>query len=141
MIIGLTGRNASGKSEVANYLRQRGFTSYSLSDVLRDELKARRKTVTRTNLIWLGNKLRDTYGPSVLADKIMDRLQDDHHYVIDSFRNPEEVKAFRRTKDFRLISVEATPKQRFERMLLRNREADARTFEEFVKHENKELHS
>jgi dCMP deaminase len=141
MIIGLTGRNASGKSEVANYLRQRGFTSYSLSDVLRDELKARRKTVTRTNLIWLGNKLRDTFGPSVLADKIMDKLQDDHHYVIDSFRNPEEVKAFRRTKDFRLLSVEATPKKRFERMLLRNREADARTFEEFVKHENKELHS
>lgn len=141
MIIGLTGRNASGKGEVANYLKARGFTFYSLSDVLREEMKRLKKPVTRTNLIWLGNKLRDEKGPSVLADKILGRLQDDHHYVIDSFRNPEEVKAFRRTKDFVLISVEASQKVRFERMLSRNRESDARTFDEFVKHENKELHS
>lgn len=141
MIIGLTGRNASGKGEVAQYLKDRGFTFYSLSDVLREELKKKKKTVTRINLIWLGNKLRDEKGPSVLADKIMGRLQDDHHYVIDSFRNPEEVKAFRRTKDFVLVSVEASQKKRFERMLSRNREADARTFDEFVRHENKELHS
>ena len=118
MIIGLTGRNASGKGEVAQYLKERGFTFYSLSDVLRDELKRKKKTITRVNLIWLGNKLRDEKGPSVLADKIMDRLQDDHHYVIDSFRNPEEVKAFRRTreKDFVLLSVEASAKKRFERI-------------------------
>ncbi len=143
MIIGLTGRNASGKGEVANYLKERGFTFYSLSDVLREELKKKKKPVTRTNLIWLGNKLRDEKGPSVLADSILCRLQDDHHYVIDSFRNPEEVKAFRRTKgkDFVLISVEASQRQRFERLLSRNREADAKTFEEFVRHENKELHS
>src|SRR5687768_12793857 len=112
MIIGLTGRNASGKGEVAEYLKRRGFTFYSLSDVLREELKKRRKPVTRNNLIWLGNKLRDEQGPSVLADHILDRLQDDHHYVIDSFRNPEEVKAFRRTKDFLLVCVEASPKTR-----------------------------
>ncbi len=141
MIIGLTGRNASGKGEVANYLKARGFTFYSLSDVLREELNKKKKPVTRTNLIWLGNKLRDEKGPSVLADKILDRLQDDHHYVIDSFRNPEEVKAFRRTKEFTLISVEASQKKRFERLISRNRESDARTFAEFVKHENKELRS
>jgi dCMP deaminase len=141
MIIGLTGRNASGKGEVAQYLKERGFTFYSLSDVLREELKKKKKPVTRTNLIWLGNKLRDEFGPSVLADKILGRLQDDHHYVIDSFRNPEEVKAFRRTKDYVLISVEASQKKRFERLLSRNREADAKTFDEFVKHENKELRS
>src|SRR4051812_33810008 len=100
MIIGLTGRNASGKGEVAQYLKARGFTFYSLSDVLREELRKRKKIITRNNLIWLGNKLRDEKGPSVLADLILDKIQDDHHYVIDSFRNPEEVKAFRRTKDF-----------------------------------------
>ena len=139
MIIGLTGRNASGKGEVADYLKARGFTFYSLSDVLREELKKRKKPITRDNLIRLGNHLRDTYGPSVLADKILDKIQDDHHYVIDSFRNPEEVKAFRRTKDFVLISVEASPEKRFERMNRRNREQDAKTFEEFVRQEKQEL--
>ncbi|MFN0118130.1 MAG: deaminase [Elusimicrobiota bacterium] len=141
MIIGLTGRNASGKGEVAEYLKTRGFTFYSLSDVLREEMKKLKKPVTRTNLIWLGNKLRDEKGPSVLADGILTKLEDDHHYVIDSFRNPEEVKAFKRTKDFILICVEASPKVRFERMHLRNREQDAKTFSEFLQHEKKELHS
>ena len=141
MIIGLTGRNASGKGEVAQYLKARGFIFYSLSDVLREELRKRRKPVTRNNLIVLGNKLRDTYGPSVLADKILERVEDDHHYVIDSFRNPEEVKAFRRTKDFRLISVESSPRVRFDRMHLRNREQDARTFDEFIRQEKRELSS
>src|SRR4051812_48411507 len=111
MIIGLTGKNASGKGEVSAYLKQRGFTYHSLSDVLRDELRRRRKSITRNNLIFLGNNLRVEFGPSVLADKILKRIEDDHHCVIDSFRNPEEVKAFRRGhREFRLISVDATPK-------------------------------
>lgn len=139
MIIGLTGKNASGKGEVGEYLAERGFTFYSLSDVLRDELKKRKKTATRDNLTDLGNELRDKFGPSVLADKILDKLEDDRHYVIDSFRNPEEVKAFKRTKDFALLSVEASPRVRFQRMHARNRESDARTFEQFVKIENREL--
>src|SRR5437763_1978202 len=133
MIIGLTGKNASVKGEVANYLKERGFTFHSLSDVLRDQLRKLKKPVTRANLIWLGNKLRDENGPSVLADLILGKIQDDHHYVIDSFRNPEEVKAFRRTKDFLLLSIEASPRVRFLRMHTRNREADARTFPEFAK--------
>lgn len=142
MIIGLTGKNASGKGEVAAYLKTRGFTYYSLSDVLREELKRRRKPITRNNLIFLGNKLRDENGPSVLADKILKRIEDDHHYVVDSFRNPEEVKAFRRSaRDFRLVAVEASPKTRFDRMHLRNREADARTYKEFITQEKRELSS
>lgn len=138
MIIGLTGKNASGKGEVAAYLKERGFAYYSLSDVLRDELKKAKKTLTRDNLIWLGNKLRNEFGPSVLADKILDWIEDDRHYIIDSFRNPEEVIAFRRTKDFVLLSVEATPQKRFERLKSRNRDGDSKSFEEFQKHEEKE---
>lgn len=139
MIIGLTGRNASGKGEVAQYLIERGFFFYSLSDALRDELKRVRKPVTRTNLTWLGNNLRNEFGPSILAEKIIKKIEDDRHYVIDSFRNPEEVQAFRRTKDFVLISIEASPKLRFERMKARNRERDAQTFKEFLDIEQREL--
>jgi len=138
MIVGLTGRNASGKSEVGNYLEQRGFTSYSLSDVLRTECKKIKKSITRDNLTDLGNELRNEFGPSVLADKILDQIEDDRHYVVDSFRNPEEVKAFRRTKDFILVGIGASQKKRYERLKARKREADAQTFEEFVRHEARE---
>ena len=39
MIIALTGKNASGKGETATYLKSKGFSYYSLSDELREELK------------------------------------------------------------------------------------------------------
>jgi len=138
MIIGLTGKNASGKGEVAEFLKTRGFTFYSLSDVLRAEIKKLKKPATRDQLTWLGNKLRNEFGPSVLADKILEKLEDDRHYVIDSFRNPEEVKAFRRTKDFTLLGIEASPKKRFERLQMRGREKDAKTYNHFLKHEARE---
>ena len=41
MIIGLTGKNAAGKGEVARFLQDKGFYYHSLSDVLREELKKR----------------------------------------------------------------------------------------------------
>jgi dCMP deaminase len=138
MIIGLTGKNASGKGEVGNYLKERGFTFYSLSDVLREELKKLEKPQTRDNLTWLGNQLRNEFGPSVLADKILDWIEDDRHYVIDSFRNPEEVIAFKRTKDFALLSVEASPQKRFERIRDRKRVGDPKTYEEFLAIEKRE---
>jgi len=141
MIIGLTGKNASGKGEVGIYLKKRGFTFFSLSDVLRAELKKIKKPITRKNLTWLGNKLRNERGPSVLADKIFEELEVDRHYVVDSFRNPEEVKAFRRTTDFLLYSIEASPKKRYERISKRKRENDPRSYPQFLKQENKEASS
>ena len=38
-VIGLTGTNAAGKGEVANYLKNQGYAYFSLSDAIRDELK------------------------------------------------------------------------------------------------------
>ena len=64
MIIGLTGKNAAGKGEVAKFLETRGFHYFSLSDVLREELKRRRLAPTRDHLTRVGNELREHYGPS-----------------------------------------------------------------------------
>jgi dephospho-CoA kinase len=141
MIIGLTGKNASGKGEVGKYLETKGFTFFSLSDVIRDELQKRNRPLTRDNLTQLGNELRKKGGTSVLADRILKKLDPSRNYVIDSFRNPDEVQAFKKRPDFTLISVEATQKTRYERMVARNREKDAQTFEDFVRIENRELNS
>ncbi len=138
MIIGLTGKNAAGKGEVAKFLQERGFQYHSLSDVLRQELKDRRLTSTRDNLTQIGNDLREEHGPAVLADRILARLTDGPHYVIDSFRNPAEVEAFRRRQDFLLWAVTASPKIRFLRIKVRARENDPDTLEQFVKVEKRE---
>ncbi len=107
MIIGLTGKNGSGKGEVARYLQERGFQYYSLSDVLREEAGKEGKPITRDVLVDLGNRLRSQHGPSVLAEKIFSRLDPEKHYVIDSVRHPSEVGVFRRRADFMLALVKA----------------------------------
>ena len=133
MIIGLTGRNAAGKGEVAEFLKARGFLYYSLSDVIREEIEKQGKPITRQNLIECGNALRQEYGCSVLAERILKRIDLDKNYVVDSFRNPYEVAAFRNRKDFVLIQVIARQEIRFERIQRRGRENDPKTLEEFIK--------
>ena len=138
MLIGLTGRNAAGKGEVARYLQRKSFYYYSLSDAIRDEIRSRGDEPTRERLIIVGNELRQRYGSKILAERILEKIEDDKHYVIDSIRNPAEVDAFRAAKHFKLIRIEALADIRFQRILSRQRESDPKTFEEFIALENRE---
>ncbi len=144
MIIGLTGKNASGKGEVANYLKSRGFIYYSLSDVIREEATKRVLGHSRDNLINLGNELRKKFGPSYLAQqinfKIKKQLKNDKKlsFVIDSIRSPFEAKELMKNKGFVLVGVDAPIKLRFKRLLERNRVGDSKTLEEFKRQEQRE---
>src|SRR5262245_36416335 len=138
MLIGLTGRNAAGKGEVAKYLQTKGFYYYSLSDAIRDQIRLQGAEPTRELLIRVGNELRHRFGAAVLAERILQGLEDDKNYVIDSIRNPAEVAAFRRAKHFRLIHVDAPVELRFERTRLRARESDPTTLDKFVELEGRE---
>lgn len=141
MIIGLTGKNGAGKGAVADFLKASGFIYYSLSDVIREEMKKKGQKITRENLIKMGKNLRDHGGPSVLADKIIEKLDIDKNYIIDSIRNPAEVKMLKSRKDFYLLNVDADQKLRFERIKARGRENDPQDFKKFVMLEKKELES
>jgi dCMP deaminase len=141
MIIGLTGKNGSGKGEAANFLKERGFHYYSLSDALREEAQKRGKEITRDVLVALGNELRETEGPGCLAERIFSKLDPEKHYIIDSIRHPAEVQVFRRRKDFTLIRVQAPDRLRFERLRQRGRESDPQSWEDFQALEAKEAKS
>ena len=136
MIIGLTGKNASGKGKVVSYLKQKGFSSSSLSDEIRLELKLRGEEESRENLIRVGNELRTKEGPATLAVRVAKRVK--MPYVIDSIRNPSEVEELRKIPGFKLMVVSAPPKVRFDRAMARGRSEGAETFEEFQKIEEME---
>lgn len=142
MVIGLTGKNGSGKGEVVQFLQSCGYEAYSLSDILREELKKKGKKITRENLIEIGRALRQKEGFSVLAERTLCKLEPDKNYVIDSIRNPEEVRALRKhRKDFILLSIEAKRSIRFSRIKARNREGDAKTLQTFIQMEEREFKS
>lgn len=138
MIIGLTGKNASGKGEVANYLKDKSFYFHSLSDAIRDELNSRKVPITRDSLIETGNELRSKFGADILARRILEKLDANRNYVIDSIRNPAEVEAFRKTSRFVLLNIDAPDEVRFERIKSRNRENDPKTVKEFRQKEEAE---
>ncbi len=79
MIIGLTGKNGAGKTEVSNYLKSRGFEYFSLSDEIRNEIRVRGLQMARDTLIEVGNELREKFGPGVLAERILTRLGNDRN--------------------------------------------------------------
>ena len=144
MILGLTGKNASGKGEAANYLKSKGFVYNSLSDVIREEATKRGLEHSRDNLINLGNELRAKFGPSYLAQKINEKIKQQlkqnksQNFIVDSIRNPNEAKELMKNKGFILIGIDAPVELRFKRLLERNRLGDAKTIEEFKKQEERE---
>lgn len=140
MIIGLTGSYGAGKDTVANYLVERGFAYHSLSDLLRDELRARGQEITRENLIAIGNEIREKFGAGELARrtlKIIEKNQEKDSLVV-SIRNPREVEVLRLRKDFQLWFVDAPNRIRYERTVRRSRSDDFQSYEEFVEKERQE---
>ena len=139
MIIGLTGKNAAGKGEIADHLKSKGFVYFSLSDALRDEATKQSLDHSRDTLIRLGTEMREKHGNDILAKRINEKIkQNKGNFVVDSIRNPGEVEDLRKNDSFILIGVHADAKMRFERLMKRGRVGDSRTFEEFMEHEKKE---
>jgi dCMP deaminase len=141
IIIGLTGRNASGKTTAGQALAARGFQYVSLSDVIREEAKARGLDAVRENLIALGNELRERHGPSALADLTVARMQSDRNYAVDSIRHPAEVAALKKAGSFSLFHIFAPLEARFARAQARARAGDALTLQDFIVQEEREFAS
>ena len=141
MIVGLTGRNASGKGTVAAWLESQGFGYTSLSDAIRIYLTENGKETSRDNLIAAGTALRQEGGPGVLAERTLPRIAPGVDFVVDSIRNPAEVAVLRRRPDFLLLEVAADEAMRYQRLALRSRAGDAQSFEEFRRQEAAELAS
>ena len=142
MILGVSGLNGAGKGEVVSYLEARSFYGYSLSDVIRDDLRDRGIEESRERMIETGNAIRSALGPGGLALRLVDRLLPDRNYVVDSVRHPEEVAVLRaRTSRFKLIWVAADEALRLERIRERGRSGDPATREELRRLEELELGS
>jgi len=136
MVVGLTGPNAAGKGEVAAYLRELGFAIHSLSDVVREEAARLGFPPAREHLIRIGNDLRRSGGPGILAERILSRIAS--RDGVDSIRNPAEIAVLRGLPGFFLLGVDAPARLRFERSLARSRPGDPRTFEAFEERERQE---
>ncbi len=136
-LIGLTGTNGSGKSEVAEFFKKKGYAYFSLSDEIREELVRRGEALSRDNLIRVGNELRERFGPDVLARRVLDRITGPA--VIDSIRNSKEVACLKKQRGFVLLGIDAALELRYDRIRARGRDESASTLEEFAAKEREEM--
>ncbi len=137
-LIGLTGTNGAGKGEAAAYFVGKGYAYFSLSDVIRDELRERGEAANRDNLIRTGNELRDRFGADVLARRTIGKIGGEGRAVIDSVRNSQEIEFLRRQKGFMLLAIDAPIALRFARVAARGRDESAADLEAFRKKEDEE---
>jgi len=137
LVIGITGRNCAGKDTLADALEARGFERHSLSDAIREELRARGEEITRDALIALGRELRENEGPAVLAER-MKRMIETDRVALVSVRSPAEIDSLRELDRFVLVSVAAPVEERYRRELSRDREGAHGTIDEFIAIEERE---
>jgi dephospho-CoA kinase len=137
IIIGLTGTNGAGKGEAASFFAANSYAYFSLSDVIREELRKENKELTRDNMIKMGNDLRRKFSPDILARRVAKKIE--RKAVIDSIRNPQEVVFLKRQGNFILLSIDAPAKLRFDRVKTRGREESAVSLQDFVAKEAEEM--
>ena len=89
-VIGISGAIGSGKSTVANYLKENGFISCRFSQVLENILKEKNKEINRSNLQKLGKKIHKVPGQRWLGKKLTEKLPKGKNIVIDGLRFPED---------------------------------------------------
>lgn len=136
--MGLTGRNASGKTTIVEWFAAKGLRSASCSDSIRSWLAEQDIAESRDSLIEGGRELRRRGGSGILAEMLLEMLDSDSA-VIDSIRTPGEVEALRARDDFVLIEVRAGIEARWARAQDRARTGDPLDKATFIAQEESEV--
>lgn len=142
MIVGLTGSIAAGKETLTQFLRDKGFVYFETSAILKEMLAERGLEITRENMQNLGDELRAKEGIGALMKIMLERANKDpeENYIFDSLRNPGEAEFLKANcTNFVFIAVDAPAEVRFKRIISRGKPHDPKTWEEFLKTDERDL--
>jgi deoxycytidylate deaminase len=139
--IGITGTLGAGKGTIVEYLqKEKGFSHYSVRAFLTDEIKRRGLEVNRDTMTLVGNDLRAQHSPSWIIEQLYQQAQaSGKNCIIESIRTPGEVDALRSKPNFYLFAVDADPRVRYDRAVLRGSETDHIDYDTFLANEQREM--
>ena len=128
-VIGLTGSFGSGCTTFIadGILVERGYKKVSLSDILKEQYVEQKGAIPTTGrrrvLQDFGDEMRKTKGKGYFAQEAIGRISEEQkaseagRWVVDSFKNPEEIHAFREAYPrFYLFGVCADEETRWKRV-------------------------
>ncbi|MBR9681128.1 MAG: dephospho-CoA kinase [Candidatus Altiarchaeota archaeon] len=128
MIIAVTGGIAAGETTVCKLFEKKGFTFFSLSDIVRKETAQRDLEPIRNNFCDVGHDLRRLEGMDALARRAYSNMTTGD-WVVDSILSYEEGQYFK-SKGALIIGVLAPITLRYERS--RDKLDENVTFEKFI---------
>lgn len=121
-IIGLTGSFGSGCSFIAkDFIAKEGYKYISLSSILREVYEEEHKcriSLSRHQMQDYGNYIRKEKGIDYFAKRAIEKIEteDGEKWIVDSIRNPNEVRYLASESKFFLIAVFADYNIRWERI-------------------------
>jgi len=143
-VIGLTGTFLAGTGTAGKMLSELlDAPILNFGDAIREMLRRQGKTITRDVLHETGNAIRhkDPAGISkLLLSQIAERPEP--FFVVEKLRSLGDYRGMADAlgKDFILIALDAPPRLRYSRLLLRRREGEEKlSFEQFLESEKREL--
>ena len=136
-VIGIVGTIGAGKDTVGDYIAKKlGIPSFQISSPLKAILLEREQELTRENLVRIGNELASEKGEGYLAEYIIEHAP--NRLIITGIRQLGQISYLRSSSDLILISVDATPEIRFDRVKNNSKVIEAKNLAEFIEHEKAE---
>lgn len=107
---------------------------------LTQEIERRGMPVNRDSMVSVANELRATYSPSYIVEQLYEQAKaSGKNTIIESIRAIGEVEALKGKENFYFFAIDADPKIRYERVVIRGSETDKISYEEFISNEQREM--
>jgi predicted nuclease with RNAse H fold/dephospho-CoA kinase len=90
LVLGISGRICSGKTTVAQMLEKAGFAYTRFSLVIDDEIRNAGAPLDRATRQQFGEQIHREKGQEWLCERVLQRVEDKDHIVIDGLRFPED---------------------------------------------------
>jgi dephospho-CoA kinase len=132
----------AGKTTVASFLKERGFTIVTMGDAVREEAKRQGLEPTDVNLGRLMLKLRQELGQGAMAHLVLRKLERDGktgNVVIDGIRSIPEVEVLKKVGHVRLLAIHASQDTRLKHLRDRGRPDAPTNSDEFASRDKREL--
>ena len=142
LIVCLTGMLGAGKSTVASFLKEKGFSTVTMGDIVREEADRRGLEPTDANLGKLMIQLRDNLGQGAVAQLVLQKLTRDDsagNVVIDGIRSILEVEILKKVGNVKVLAIHASQYTRFRHVAQRGRSDSPSSSDEFSGRDKREL--
>ncbi len=114
----------------------------SMGDIVREEAIKKGIKLSSNTLMEFAKLLRRERGSDFIAREVIKKIKEANAkvVVVDGVRSLEEVKAFKEISGRTyIVAIHSSPRTRFNRLVLRGRESDPKTWDEFVRRDISEL--